>query len=332
MRHAPLSAARTVLSTAPGPQSARLTLLPFFITALDFDAAVSEAPPPLTPATSQRDVAGIDAFRVAATGPRSSSAPNALSLGFQPPAGRRRPGGTDPKGAIGAARQPSTRDGSLAGLPPLLPQPPVTRPRVGAAKGSGEGSPVSREREQRDEVRALFQRGVEERRARQRLAAVDAALEALRGAAPGDDVGLHDSMRQLGGSGSRMSERDTFLGGDGGGTVAGSHVTAATRASTGSTASAVLRRITARDILAEVQRAARHLRAPRGSSCGGEGGRPEPAGPSEPNGAGWGALELAPRASVLALLAQLRAAGASHDALSGIMEAAVPPTSVEKED
>ena len=273
--------------------------------------------------------AGIEVFRVAAAGPRSSSAPNALSLGFQPPAGRRRPVGSDPKGAIGAARQPGSRDGSHAGLPPLLPQPPGARPRVGAAKGSGEGSPVSREKEQRDEVRALFQRGVDERWARQRLAAVDAALEALRGAAPGDDVGLHDSMRQLGGIGSRVSERDTFAGGDGCGSIIGSHVTSATRASSCSTASSILRRITARDILAEVQRAARHLRAPRG---GGEVGQPDATLAREPDGAGWGALELAPRASVLALLAQLRAAGASHEALAGIMEAAVPPAFAEKED
>lgn len=289
----------------------------------------------MTPASGQ--AAGVDETRITAAGTRSSSAPNALSLGFQPPAGRRRLAGADQKGAFGSRLgAPSTRDSANPGLPPLLPQPPASRLGPGAASGRRADSPVPREQEQRDEVRALFQRGVEERRMRQRLAAVDAALEALRAAAPGDDVGLHESLRQLSGGGSRASERDTVVGGDGVGTVVSSHFTSATRASSGSTASAVLRRITARDILAEVKRAARHLRSSRAEARlhtgDNRGGSADAVGESDPGDSSWGALELAPRAAVLALLAQLHAAGASHEALSGIMEASVPAAFADRGD
>jgi hypothetical protein len=204
----------------------RLKLLPFFLTSLeDNDTYV-------TLGKASHGIAG-----------------DINPLGFQSQAARRRNG-------AGNTATTAIEGGQGAGV--SLPRSSAPRPPpvnataatvTGLAAGTGE----------RDAMRAMFERAELERRTRQRLTAIDTALDLLRDAAPGDEVGMIDSMRQLTSSLSRH-HRDR---GDGAGSIADtfrSPKTVRTQMSAVSTATSVLRRVTASDIETEVRLAQAHMR------------------------------------------------------------------------
>jgi len=333
-------------------RSGGLTLLPFFLTALDeMEASARAAPVFLPPAATGEK--GLAVGRLSeevvsdATGSRPASASTAVSSRTASTRASAKPlAGASSKRAVGDSRQLVQHSGvrsRVQGAGQIAP-PLASVPEDGDV-ASHEASPPA---EPRAFGEAAIRLQREERLQRQRMAMVDAALASLQHSFPGAYVGLPGHAADaasavgsvVGGAGGGLSavgssSRSGLLGfaaADGGrrpsspgaASAAGTH---ASRWTAGTSSTSYTRKLTRGDIAAEVRRATQQmLRSVSSSSAVSDGlaagGMSDAAlrrmavladGAAIPPPA-W-QMQLAPRERIRELLDGLRAAG---------MEAALP--------